>query len=349
MNTKRSQKLTDGVTDFAKRLEYFLHMYLPFERNLSSKTVKSYRDAFVKFLLYMDKTHHVRPEKFSLKHLTRENVQGFIDSLHREGCKPSTCNHRLAVIWAFVKYLQYEDVSRLAQWQQILAIHKLKEDEPVVEYLTAEAIAAILNKPNRSIKNGRRHYLILAMLYDLGLRVQELADLKVKDVRIYNNEVNVYVMGKGRKERLVPMMGESVETVRDYLKEWQLTEVTKSDHPLFFNARGTKLTRSGITHILKLYADMARATAPDAIPENISCHKLRHSKAMHLLQNGVNLIYIRDLLGHSSEKTTEIYARVGSSFKDEALRKAYEGTTVQTGTQPRWKEEPSLLKRLMEL
>ena len=336
-------------TDFGRHLEYFLKKYLPFERNMTASTVKSYRAVFIKFVLFMKDKMKIKPDKIKLSHLTRSNVQAFLNSIHEEGNTPSTCNHRLAVIWAFVKYLQYEEVQNMAQWQQILSINKMQTESPVIAYLSVEATKVLLSAQDCSTKGGRRHHLMLAMLYDLGLRVQELADLKVGDLRFYGKEINVRVMGKGRKGRIVPLMGVSVDTVRQYLDEWNLTAIEKADHPLFFNARHTKLTRSGISYILKTYLDACRKENPQLFPDPISCHKLRHSKAMHLLQSGVNLYYIRDLLGHSSEKTTEVYARVGSSFKDEALKKAYKGTTVETDTAPKWLEDPGLLEMLMSI
>lgn len=337
------------MTDFARHIEYFLLKYLPYERNLSEATVKSYRDVLVKFITFMEKAKGVKANNLMLTHLTRSNIQDFLSHLRDTGSKPSTCNHRLVVLWSLVKYLQSSEIQLMQQWQHILSINKMKEDEPVVGYLSVEAIAMLLSAPDRTTRNGRRHALILSLMYDLGARVQEIANLKVSDIRIYDNEVTVHIMGKGNKGRVVPLMGESVNAVKQYLKDWGLTVSNKANNPFFFNARGSKLTRSGITHILNIYVELCRREKPMLFYERVSCHKLRHSKAMHLLQAGVNLIYIRDLLGHSSVKTTEVYARVGSSFKNEALKKAYRGTTVETDIAPMWIEDPDLLQRLKML
>lgn len=337
------------MTDFAKHIEYFLLKYLPYERNLSTATVKSYRDVLVKFIIFMEKTKCVKANNLTLKHLNRANIQDFLTHLHDEGCKPSTCNHRLVVIWSLVKYLQSSEIQLMQQWQQVLSINKMKEEEPAVGYLSVEAIGMLLAAPDRMTRSGRRHALIMSLMYDLGARVQEIANLKVSDIRLYDNEVIIHILGKGNKGRIVPLMGESVDNVRNYLKEWGLTEPDKASHPLFFNTRGSKLTRSGIAHILNTYVEICRREKPMLFLESVSCHKLRHSKAMHLLQAGVNLIYIRDLLGHASVKTTEVYARVGSSFKNEALKKAYRGTTVETGMSPMWLKDPDLLDRLRNL
>jgi hypothetical protein len=103
-------------------------------------------------------------------------------------------------------------------------------------------------------------------------------------------------------------MEEQVGILRSYMEKHHLFRPENKEHPLFYNSRREKLTRSGVTFILHTYAQMARNLHPEFIPDKISCHSLRHSKSMHLLQNGVNLVYIRDILGHSSIQTTDIYA-----------------------------------------
>lgn len=115
-------------------------------------------------------------------------------------------------------------------------------------------------------------------------------------------------------------------------------------NPLLSNNRHERLTRGGITHILKKYVSMARRQNPEIIPDKISCHSIRHSKAMHLLQAGVNLIYIRDILGHVSIQTTEIYARADSKQKREAIEKAYKN--VNPEVEPIWEKDRDLLSWL---
>jgi site-specific recombinase XerD len=121
----------------------------------------------------------------------------------------------------------------------------------------------------------------------------------------------------------VPLLEEQVKILKCYLDEHDLLKPQARLHPLFSNSRLEKLTRPGVTYILLKYADQARVRNPELIPEKLSCHSLRHSKAMHLLQAGVNLVYIRDILGHVSVTTTEVYARADSRQKREAIEKAY--------------------------
>jgi site-specific recombinase XerD len=143
-------------------------------------------------------------------------------------------------------------------------------------------------------------------------------------------------------------MEKQVELLKRYMEENNLTEEYRLKHPLFFNSRGEKLTRSGVTYILKTFANMARAANPDLIPESVSCHSLRHSKAMHLLQAGVNLVYIRDILGHTSIQTTDIYARADSKQKREALEKSYVDLTPESNNLGLWEKNQNLLEWLKE-
>ena len=128
-------------------------------------------------------------------------------------------------------------------------------------------------------------------MYDTGARVQEVIDLCPLNVHLYE-PYTIQLRGKGNKTRVVPLLNEQVELLQTYLSEYNLTNTRVMSGPLFFNHRGEKLTRGGISYILGKYVLKARYKDPSLIPERISCHSLRHSKAMHLLQAGVNLVYI---------------------------------------------------------
>ncbi len=185
-------------------------------------------------------------------------------------------------------------------------------------------------------------------MYDSGARVQELLDLTPSSIRLEAPYI-VKLMGKGRKERIVPLQNEQVVLLKAYMEENRLLETHNDRHPLFFNCWRRKLTRSGVNYILKAYADMARKVDPLLVPEKISCHVLRHSKAMHLLQAGVNLVYIRDILGHVSIQTTDVYARADSKQKREALEKAYVDVIPETDREKPWERNAPLLEWLKGL
>lgn len=338
------------TTDFAKYLSRFLSEYLPHERNVSPNTILAYRDTFILFIDFMKSERKIGLNRLSLKDVSRNNVIGFMNWLATaQHSSPSTRNCRLAAIRSFCSYVQYEVVGMMEQWQSILSIKCIKTETKALNYLTVEGIKLLLAQPDTTTWKGRRHLAILSLMYDTGARVQELADLKVDSVRISSEPYTIRLFGKGRKARIVPLMKEQVVILRQYMEENNLDDSNKVSYPLFYNSRHEKMTREGITYILSLYADLARKEAPHLIPSRLSCHSLRHSRAMHLLQAGVNIVHIRDILGHVSIQTTDVYARADSKAKREALEKAYTDINPNLNLDREWERSKDLRDWLRSL
>lgn len=337
-------------TDFAKHLSKFLSEYLPYERNMSPNTVASYRDTFVQYITYMKDVQNVKVEQLTLDMLTRHRVVDFLSWIQKErSCGIATRNQRLASILSFVSYLQYEEIQYLAEWQKIRSIKAMKDEKKSINYLTTEGIKLLLEQPDSRSRNGCRNLALLALMYDTGARVQEMIDLTPESLSIESKPYTIRLFGKGRKARVVPLMEEQIVILKQYMEENHLFENNRQQHPLFFNSRKEKLTRAGITYILKTYADMARQVNRELLPCVISCHSLRHSRAMHLLQSGVNIVYIRDLLGHTSIQTTDIYARTDSKQKREALEKSYVDLVPEKSRKRDWERNHGLLDWLKSL
>lgn len=337
-------------TDFAKYMGTYFQEYLTHERNVSVNTQKAYRDVFVQFIDYMRTVHKISVEKLSLKHFTKKHILEFLKMLLTEKqCSASTRNQRLAAFKSFARYLQYNDIERIGIFQDIITIPQLKCDNPVMNYLSVEGIKLLLSQPNCSSRNGKRHLVILSLMYETGARVQELCDLRVDSLRIDNKPYSIRLFGKGSKGRVVPLSEEIVNLLKEYMEEYKLANANMLKHPLFFNNRCEKLTRAGVTYILDTYTAMGRKENANLIPPSCSCHCIRHSRAMHLLQAGVNLIYIRDILGHTSVKTTEVYAKADSKFKQEALEKAYIKALPTINTNKIWQEDSDIREWLKSL
>jgi len=337
-------------TDFAKHLSKFLSEYLPYERNMSPNTVASYRDTFVQYINYMKDVQNIKVERLTLDMLTRQRVLDFLSWVQKERCCGiATRNHRLASIHSFISYLQYEEIHHLDEWQKIHSIKAMKDEKKTISYLTTEGIKLLLEQPDSTTGNGRRNLALLTLMYDTGARVQEMIDLTPESLKIESKPYTIRLFGKGKKSRIVPLMEEQIIILKRYMEENHLFENHKQKHPLFFNSRNERLTRAGVTYIFKTYADMARQVNQELIPCIISCHSLRHSKAMHLLQSGVNIVYIRDLLGHASTQTTDIYARADSKQKREALEKAYLDLVPEKAKKCDWEKNQDLLNWLKGL
>ena len=334
--------------DFASLLSGFLGEYLPAQKNASKRTVRSYRDTFKLLLIYMESERKVKPEKIRMKDLTDRLVLDFLSWLERErNISVSSRNQRLSAIRSFFRYAQFEMPEGLARFQAILSLPSKKTAKPMVPHLSAEEMKVLLSCPNQSTARGRRDLCLLCVLYDSGCRVQELIDLRVRDVILRPKGIAI-LKGKGGKIRRVPLENGTVNLLEAYFREQRLTGAEKMDWPIFTGSRGNQLTREGVTYIINKYVPFAREKAP-SMPEKITPHMFRHSRAMTLLQAGVNLIYIRDFLGHTDVKTTEIYAKADTELK----RKAIEGVTpaiVMEPVQPEdWSDDHSLMEWLKGL
>jgi integrase/recombinase XerD len=331
-------------TDFSKSLTGFLTKYLPAERGMSYNTIASYKTTFILLIQFMEKHQNISVQKLMLRDFTRQRIVAFLEWLQTaRGCSDATRNVRLAGLHCFFRFLQYEAPEHLNEWQSILSIKVKKARKETIAYLTVEAIRLLLLQPDASTRKGLRDLSMLALMYDTGARVQEIIDLTPCCLRL-NKPYTIKLIGKGSKARIVPLMEQQVAHLKSYMMKNKLLESRANLHPLFYNSRREKLTRAGVHHILQQYVTMARAKASTLMPDRISCHSLRHSKAMHLLQAGVNLVYIRDILGHESVQTTEIYARVDSKQKREAIEKAY-ADVIEKETSS-WTENENLLEWL---
>ena len=178
-----------------------------------------------------------------------------------------------------------------------------------------DEITKLINMPNTKTKDGFRDYTLLLFMYETAARAQEVADLKVNQLILGENS-SVILTGKGNKSRRIPITNELSQTLDKYIKTFHITE----DQIIFKNRRNEKLTTKGIEYILYKYIKNCKATYPKQFKNHYSNHSMRHSRAMHLLESGINLIYIRDILGHSSVVTTEIYAKTNAIIKEKQIR-----------------------------
>jgi len=333
-------------TDFALRLTAFLGQYLPAQRNVSLNTIKAYRDAFTLLLRYCRDEQKVPPEKATMDTLNASLVLSFLNHLETGGnCGTRTRNHRLSVLHAFFRYLQTEAPERMVQCQQILAIPFQRCAHSTVNYLSTEELSEILAQPDLTTDCGRRDAVMLSVLYDTGARVQELVDLSVRDIRL-TSPAQIRLTGKGRKTRVVPLLSGTVKLLAQYMREHRLDCPERMDSPLFFNRQGERLSRSGVRYLLTKYTEEARKAKP-GLPEKISPHTLRHSKAMHLLQAGNPATVIQAILGHADIRSTDIYARADMEMKRRALEKATK--TAPSGTLPSWQGDRGLMDWLRSL
>jgi site-specific recombinase XerD len=298
---------------FPYHVTKYFSEYLPLHTGASPNTCKSYRDTFVQLLAYLETEWRTPIGKIGLETLTAEVVEGFL--LHIEeskGISVSTRNQRLAAIHSFVRYLQKKELSCFQRCSDILSVPFKKNPAPVMAWLSVREMEVLFSMPDANSKKGLRDLAMLTILYETGARVQELIDLTVAHLHLRSDSLSVDLRGKGNKLRYVPIREDAADILSKYLQAFSITE---DDAVVFTNSRGHKLTRAGVQHILDKHIVAARLSHTGLFRQKYSNHSFRHSKAMHLLEAGVNLIYIRDFLGHSSVITTEIYAKTNPDIK----------------------------------
>jgi integrase/recombinase XerD len=332
-----------------RHLAKFFTDYLVGERDASPRTIASYRDAIKLLLTWFNTVEHIPPEKLRLSDLDRPRILRFLHWLQTQrGCSMATRNQRLAVIKSFCHYTAVEHPDHLDQITQILTIRQKNTPAPDLGHLTGDETKVLLAEPGTNGARAIRDTVLLTLAYDTAARVQELCDLNITDIRP-GTPATVTIRGKGAKIRYVPVMDPTAGLVTDYLHHHKPHPGLGADaDPLFHGPHHSRLTRSGIAKLLARHVRTVRARDPGWAPGlPVTPHTLRRSRAMHLIQAGVNLIYIRDLLGHADIATTEIYARADAETKRKAIEHAYQPLTPDT--LPDWTSDTSLLRWLDSL
>jgi len=335
-------------TDFARHVAGFLSHYLPGQRNVSTNTIASYRDAVKLFLVFCESVQKMKPDGIRISDISPELLTEYLAWLERERrCGLSTRNQRLAAFKSFFHYVAGMQPEHLLLCQRILGIPMKKHARRPMSFFSPEALHRLLSQPHTTTPKGRRDHALLVLLYDSAARVQEICDLRVRDLRL-EPPATVTLHGKGRKTRIIPLTTKTASIVQDYLKERGWTGGSGAlDFPVFMNSRECKLTRAGVAHILAKYVKTMSLTDSHLVPPSVSPHSLRHSKAVHLLRSGVPPIHIRDFLGHASVTTTEIYAKVDAEQKRKALEGAYEVPAQEVV--PDWQNDKGLMAWLSAL
>lgn len=305
------------MNEFSKLVSDFFIRYLTNQKNASENTIKTYRDAVVQLLEFMN-SKGIKVNKIKITDFSYGIICEYLEWLEsNKNVSVSTRNNRLAAIKSLFKYVSYHRPEYMNICTSILEIHKKKTESVPMNYLTVEAFQDMLKSFDKNNMRDLRDLAIILTLYESGARVSELINIKLPDLRL-NKPASVVLYGKGRKVRIIPLDFSMIEILKKYITIYKI----KDSEYLFFNSKGEKLTREGVNYILQKHFIKAKEQNLTIYPNTISPHCLRHSKAMHLLENGVNLIYIRDILGHSSVKTTEIYSKANPEVKRKHLLEA---------------------------
>ena len=311
--------------DFSFYLTKFFCDYLPNHKNASKNTIMLYRDCFVLFFDFCAEVKHINVDKISFSDISRNLILEFLSWLETSRHSSiQTRNQRLAAWKSFCKFVQFEDPRFFEICSNIRNIEPKKCKNSTLNYLSLEAIKILLNQPDCNIKSEFRDLAILSLMYDSGARVQEIIDLCVCNLNFAT--YTVYLTGKGNKTRAVPINREVSNILKKYISLFNLDK----DDILFKNKCDKKFTRQGISYFLDKYIERAKINCPEYFSFKISPHCFRHSKAMHLLEDNTNLIYIRDFLGHVSIVTTEVYARANPEIRRKEIEKGSKAVVAKS-------------------
>jgi integrase/recombinase XerD len=333
--------MTHSEPNIARYIKHFLTEYLTQQRGCSLHTVRSYRDALCCLLRHLQERHKIAPNGITAADLSAENIMGFLNDLQcsRKNSDP-TRNLRLSAIRAFAKYLRWKEPTLTSDLDGLLAIPSKRTTRQVLDFLTRDEMEAIMEAPNADTWSGKRDRALFATMYNTGARVSEIVGTLVSDVTLIPGGT-FHLRGKGRKERLLPLWKRTVTTLR----RWITANHLRQEQPLFANARGAAITRSGVEKRLHEAVRKAGEACPSLKTKRVSPHTLRHTTAMHLLQSGVDITLIAMWLGHESIETTHLYITSNLELKEQALK------TLQppSGGTFRFRADDKLLRFLQSL
>lgn len=299
--------------EFGYYVASFLSDYLPSVKGCSSRTVASYRDTLVMFIEFMSAG---KRGSIVLADISYEAVRSFLEHLESErGNSIATRNQRQAAMCSFLSYVRAREPEMYGQISDALALPRKKAEKPTIAYLTVEEIETLFSSIDDGDPAGLRDKAMIAFLYETAARVSEMTGCLVRQLH-FGSSPYVELRGKGGKTRNVPTTDSFVNLIGNYAEAFG---VSSGDAHLFTNRYGQPLTQKGAAYVLGKHLAIASEAKPSIAAKHITCHCLRHSRAMHLLEAGVNLIYIRDILGHASVTTTEIYARTNPEIKRKYL------------------------------
>ncbi len=299
-------------------LSQFFHEYLRELRGLSPRTIEGYRDSLVLLLQFLTARQHKRADRLDLEDFTPDTVSEFLLFLETDRHNSiGTRNTRLAALHTFAKFLASHHPEHMASLQAILSIpSKRGRSNPPVEYLEEQEVKALLASIDRATPAGRRDYALFALMFNTGARVQEILDLRLRDLRL-DPPCQVRLRGKGNKVRLCPIWPQTAHLLRGLCAESKTPNA--ADSMVFVNRHGASLTRFGVRYLLRKYISAASVDLPSLATKRIHPHSLRHATAIHLLKAGVDFVVISQWLGHANLDTTMRYARADLDLKRQAL------------------------------
>jgi site-specific recombinase XerD len=329
------------MTVLAPALQAFFAERLITQRGSSPETIAAYRDAFRLLLRFAQERTGKQPFELDIEDLDAPLIGAFLKHLEEDrGNSPRTRNARLGAIHSFYRFAALEHPEHAHTIARVMAIPTKRHERNTVSYLDLNEIKALLAAPDKRTWLGRRDHALLALMIQTGVRVSELTGLRIGDVYLGTGS-HIRVLGKGRKRRSPTLTGETVKVVRAWLNERR----GQPEDPLFPTRQGRALSRYTVGALVTKHATTATANCPSLTTKHVTPHTLRHTNAMLLRANGVDIATIALWLGHESTQTTHIYEHADPALKEQAIAR-----TAPLGAKPgRYRPSDTLLAFLESL
>ena len=315
------KKATNESVIIARHINAFLNEYVPSQKSLSSHTLKSYQYALSLYIGFLETKKAISAEHLCGGCFSRNIIEEWLQWLMElRGCSPETCNNRLASLRAFLKYLGNREILLLYLFEDATRISRKKEIHKKIKGMSKKAVHVLLSVTDLSTKAGRRDLALMIIIYSTAARIDEILSLKTKQLHLDAQKPNATIIGKGSKIRTLYLLPKAVAHLKKYLKEFHGD--TPNPEAYVFYSRNTgvygKLSQTAVNKQLKKHARAAHEMCNE-VPQDLHAHQLRHAKAAHWLEDGMNIIQISFLLGHEQLQTTMIYMDITIEQEFKAL------------------------------
>jgi integrase/recombinase XerD len=319
----------------AIELQTYFTMFAHAQRDLAANSISAYRDTWRMLIKYLAESTRTRAEHIDFTDVDAEAVSAFLDYLETErGNTVSTRNSRLCAIRAVLSHAVANHPEHAATITRVLAMPPKRHPQPMLEFLTTTEADALINAPDRTRWTGRRDHALLVVATQTGLRVSELCSLTNSNAHL-GSAANITCTGKGRRKRATPLTATTVAVMSTYLTE----RSTRPGEALFCGPAGDHLSRDALEHRLAIHLATAAASCPSIAEKHVTLHTLRHTAAMNLLAQGVDVAVIALWLGHQRTQSADAYLHADMNIKQTAIDR-----TRPPNTKPgKYRPEPDIL------
>ena len=307
--------------EFMSLLEDYFETYLPYSRGLSPNTIESYKQSFMLLLRFMSDVKGIDPDDIKFSILNYDTLMEFFNWLEKERhCRPVTRNQRLSALSAFSEYAQNRDFDAASVFRSAIVKIPIKRgNKKARAVFSREEIKILLALPDETYETGLRDKILLSFMYATGARAQEICDFTVDALHINDKNASVTLIGKGSKARQVGISLNLAITIQKYIIHRHIEKYP--ERHVFSSQTHEQMTVSCVEGIYKKYVAIAKEKNPDMfLKDSYPPHSMRHSTACHLIEAGVDIVTIKNILGHVSVQTTQIYAEMSQESVDRKLK-----------------------------